>query len=335
LTDTSSPATVHARYDLLTFGETMLRLTGEAGRRLDDSGTLHVSVGGAESNVCVALARLGRSVAWLSALPENPLGRRIERELRGHGVDTSHVIWSSTDRLGIYFLDPGAAPRPTRVLYDRSDSAVARIDPDAIDASLVQQSRALHLTGITPALSDGCERVCDRLASAAVEAGVPVVIDVNYRARLWSAWEASAGLELLLQCATLVFCGAADARTLWGIEGEPDVVGRALLDRSSAELVVITVAEDGAYAVTRDERVYLQASLPVEIVDPVGAGDAFAAGFLHRWLDDRSDIPAALRSATALAALKMTIFGDHALISQLELDDALALLDGAGTDIDR
>lgn len=322
------------RYDLVTFGETMVRLTPTGGLRLEEASSLDVTIGGTESNVCVALARLGRRVAWLSALADNPLGRRVDGELRRHGVDTSHVIWTS-DRAGVYFMDPGTRPRPTRVYYDRANSAVARIDPSAVDRGIVIDAGALHLTGITPALSDACATVCRLLAAAAVEAGTPVVFDVNYRSKLWSPEQAASGLAPLLEQTTLLLCGASDAATIWGLRGDPPDVAAGLLGRSGAQLVVLTLAEDGALALHRDGTMRRQPAVPVEIVDAVGAGDAFAAGFLSCWLDDRENLEAALRAGAALAALKMTVPGDHAIITPSELAEAIALLDTQGADIVR
>jgi 2-dehydro-3-deoxygluconokinase len=318
------------RYDLVTFGETMIRLTAEAGTRLEEAGSLSVTIGGTESNVAVALSRLGRRAAWLSALPDNPLGHRIAGELRRHAVVTEHILWTA-GRVGVYFMEPGAAPRPTRVHYDRADSAIARIDPDAIDPSIVTDASVLHLTGITPALSAGTASACLRLADAAEQAGVPISFDVNYRARLWTPEQAAVGIQPLLERTTLLFCGAGDAATIWGLTGEPATVAQALLDRSRAETVVVTLGERGSLALTRDGHHYEQPAIPVEPVDAVGAGDAFAAGFLHRWLDDRAGIPAALHSAATLAAIKMTIYGDNAIITP----DDLTLFDEPATDIVR
>ena len=318
------------RYDLVTFGETMIRLTTDAGVRLEEAGTLRATIGGTESNVAVALARLGRRTAWLSALPDNALGQRIAGELRRHGVATEHILWTG-GRVGLYFMEPGAAPRPTRVLYDRADSAIARIDPDALDRSVLAGAGVLHLTGITPALSAAARAACLRLADAAREHGVPISFDVNYRARLWSPEQAAEGIQPLLDRATLLFCGAGDAVTIWGLTEEPAAVAQTLLDRSSARIVVVTVGERGSLAFTRAGTRHDQPAIPVEPIDAVGAGDAFAAGFLHRWLDDPASIPAALQSAATLAALKMTIYGDNAVITP----DDLVLLDQAGPDIDR
>lgn len=321
---------VSRRYDLVTFGETMIRLTAESGTRLEEAGSLRVTIGGAESNVAVALARLGRRAAWLSALPENALGQRIAGELRRHGVDTEHVLWT-TGRVGVYFMEPGAAPRPTRVLYDRADSAISRIDPDALDLSPLAGAGVLHLTGITPALSASARDACLRLADAAAAHGVPISIDVNYRARLWSPAQAAEGIQPLLDRATLLFCGAGDAATIWGLAGDPDAVAQSLLDRSTAQVVVVTLGEHGSLAHTRAGARHDQPAVPVETIDAVGAGDAFAAGFLHCWLDDHANIPAALQRAATLAALKMTIYGDNAIITS----EDLIMLDQSTSDIDR
>jgi 2-dehydro-3-deoxygluconokinase len=318
------------RYDLVTFGETMIRLTAEAGTRLEEAGSLRVTIGGTESNVAVALARLGRRAAWLSALPENALGQRIDGELRRHGVDTAHILWTA-GRVGVYFMEPGAAPRPTRVLYDRAGSAIARIDPEALNLSPLTGAGVLHLTGITPALSASAGAACLRLADAAGAGGVPISFDVNFRARLWSPEQAAAGIQPLLDRTTLLFCGAGDAATIWGLSGDPAAVAQALLDRSTAEVVVVTLGEHGSLALTRAGARHDQPAILVETIDAVGAGDAFAAGFLHRWLDDRANIPVALQTAARLAALKMTIYGDNAIITA----DDLTLLDESAGGIDR
>lgn len=321
--------------DLVTFGETMIRLATIDDQRLETSADLAVTIGGTESNVCVALSRLGMSTAWVSALPQNPLGRKVAGELLRHGVDVGSVIWRDDARVGLYFMEAGAQPRPTRVMYDRAGSAVATLNPDDVDTTIVGRARALHLTGITPALSSNCAEICRRLLNAASDAGVLVVVDVNYRSLLWTPEEAAAGIAPLLEGASLLFCGASDAETIWGIRGEPEQVGRALLERSSAGLVVVTLGSDGACAVQRGGGVWLHASLPVEIVDPVGAGDAFAAGFLREWLGNSVNVATALRSGVAMAALSMTMPGDLAIVTPEELAATLAQIEGGSPDIVR
>jgi 2-dehydro-3-deoxygluconokinase len=310
----------------------MIRLAVPDHERLEAATTLDVSIGGTESNVAVALARLGRRVTWLSALPENPLGRRIDATLRSHGVDTSHVVWRANTRAGLYFLEPGSPPRPTRVIYDRVDSAVATLDPDSVPYGLLASTRALHLTGITPALSPTCAEITHRLAGQARTSGIPLIFDVNYRALLWTPDEAARGLAYFLDRVSVLFCGSGDAATIWGLAGSPETVAYGLLDRSSAEIVVVTAGDAGAVALTRAGERDSQSAPQVDVIDPVGAGDAFAAGFLHVWLDDPADLTSALRSGVALASIQMTSPGDLAIITPTELAEALG---GMGSDIVR
>jgi 2-dehydro-3-deoxygluconokinase len=308
-----------AEYDLVAFGETMIRLSTPLGQRLETSTTLDIGIGGAESNVAIALARLGRRVAWSSVLPRNPFGLRISAELRRHQVDDRQISWVDQGRVGVYYLDSGAPPRPTHVIYDRAASAIALCDPDAIDTSLATRARMLHLTGITPALSASCAEITRRFAKRAGEANVPLSFDVNYRARLWSPQQAAATLEPLCAAATVLFCGRNDARTLWGIDGSNDAVLTELAQRFGAATTVLTLGDEGALVRTQAGEIVHEAAPTVQVVDKVGAGDAFAAGFLHGYFD--GDIPHALRLGVALASLKMTIHGDLALISARELED--------------
>jgi 2-dehydro-3-deoxygluconokinase len=311
------------QWDVVSFGETMIRLAVPLGERLETATRLEVGIGGAEANVLVALARLGRRTAWASVLPRNPLGERIVRELAWHGVDTSWVQWVERGRVGVYYLDTGVPPRPTAVLYDRAGSAVAQVDPAAFPIDFVTGGRWLHLTGITPALSVGCRAVAERLMERARAAGVPVSFDVNYRSRLWGPDEAARVLEPYCAGATVLFCGEGDARTLWGLEGTALEVAERLAGRFGAEVTVLTLGEGGAVAVTREgERVTAEA-LRATVIDRVGAGDAFAAGFLHGYLDGR-DLERGLRTGVALAALKLTVRGDLALISAAELEAMLS-----------
>jgi 2-dehydro-3-deoxygluconokinase len=313
----------------------MIRLAAPGHERLEVAASFDVSIGGTESNVAVALARLGRRVTWISALPANPLGRRIASTLQSHGVDTRHVLWQDHSRAGIYFLEPGAAPRPTRVIYDRAASALATLDPDSVPYDLLGQTRALHLTGITPALSDNCTEVCRRLMARAGADGIPLIFDVNYRSLLWTPDEATAGLSPFLEQAHILFCGRGDAATIWSIEGSPEEVAAALLERSGAELVVITDGGAGATTVTRSGEIRVQAAPGVDVVDPVGAGDGFAAGFLDVWFSESGDIARALRSGVALASIQMTMPGDLAIITPDELSAAIEALDHQATDIVR
>src|SRR5437773_10213984 len=143
-------------YDVITFGEAMVRLSPPNFRRLEQTTSLDLLVGGAELNTAVGLARLGRKSAWVSRLTNNPLGRLIANRARDAGVATDHVVWTDEDRVGVYFLEFGAAPRASSVLYDRKDAAIAHVRPGMVDwATLFAGVKWFHVTGITPALSQG------------------------------------------------------------------------------------------------------------------------------------------------------------------------------------
>ena len=167
-------------YDVITFGEAMLRLSPPNFRRLEQARALDVQVGGAELNTAVALARLGRRSAWVSRLTNNPLGRLIANRAREAGVGTEHVVWTDADRVGVYFLEFGAAPRASSVLYDRKGAAIAQIRPGMVDwAAAFAGVRWFHVTGITPALSNTAADVTREALRLARAAGLRTSIDLN------------------------------------------------------------------------------------------------------------------------------------------------------------
>jgi 2-dehydro-3-deoxygluconokinase len=306
-------------YDLITFGETMIRLSTPSGHRLETTTTLDIGIGGTESNVAIALARLGRRVAWTSVLPRNPFGARIAAEIRRHGVDDRHIRWVDHGRVGVYYLDMGTPPRPTHVIYDRASSAVALCAIGEMDTSLATRARIVHLTGITPALSDSCADIARQFVERAAGAGVPISFDVNYRSLLWSPEQAAATLEPFCASATILFCGRNDARLLWGMCGSNEETVQELSKRFGAATTVLTLGDEGALALTQDGELFQEIPVAVQVIDKVGAGDALAAGFLHGYLD--GDVARALRLGVSLASLKMTIHGDLTVVSGRELEE--------------
>src|SRR3989454_6309257 len=200
--------------DVVTIGETMVRLSAPPGVPLEQAPQLDVHVAGAESNVAIALCRLGTTAGWISRLVDTPLGRRIVSDLRAHGVDVARVVWAPDGRVGVYFLEQGIPPRQHRIIYDRAQSAMALLNPDDIDWEFVRSTRLVHLTGITPALSAGCRTAASRAIAEARRGKALVCFDVNYRAKLWSADEAKMALEPLLAEVDILITTADDARLL-------------------------------------------------------------------------------------------------------------------------
>jgi len=313
-----------SRHDLVGLGEVMLRLAARPPQRLDQATALDVQIGGTEANVAAACARLGLRTAVISALPsEHAWGDRTVRELTGHGVDCAGVLRPPGQRMGLYFIEYGVAPRPVRILYDRRDSAFSRLQPEDVDWSLVRGARLAHLTGVTAALGANLRAVVRRAVDEAAAAQVPVSFDVNYRSRLWSPKEARDFLAEVLPRVRYLFIGADDAATVFELAGEPERVLEGMRRLAPSATIALTLGEAGSAVLTpagvrRPSRRYA-----VTVVDRVGAGDAFAAGFLWATLIGR-DAQQAVDAATALAALKCTIWGDVSLVSRPELEELLA-----------
>jgi 2-dehydro-3-deoxygluconokinase len=316
-----SPVT---RHDLVGVGEVMLRLAAPPPQRLEQAGALDVQIGGAEANVATACARLGLHTALISALPaDHAWGDRTVRELTGHGVDCAGVLRRPASRMGLYFLEYGAAPRPVRVLYDRRDSALSRLMPAEVDWDLVRRARLLHLSGITAALGENLRDVLRRALDEAAGAGVPVSFDVNYRSRLWTPEQAREFLLEMLPRLRYLFVGSDDAEVVFKLVGSAEAVLRRLRGLAPGAIIALTLGEAGSAVLTDDAVLRPSRLYTVSVVDRVGAGDAYAAGFLWANLTGRT-AQEAVDAATALAALKCTIWGDVALVTRAELDELLA-----------
>lgn len=311
-------------HDLVALGEVLLRLAASPPQRLEQATALDVQIGGAEANVAAACARLGLRTALISALPaDHAWGDRTVRELSSHGVDCAGVLRRPGCRMGLYFLEYGAAPRPVRVLYDRRDSAASRMIADEVDWARLDGARLLHLSGVTAALGDNLRVVLRRAVREATSRGVPVSFDVNYRSRLWSPKEAREFSEEMLPALRYLFVGADDAETVFGLGGAPEAVLGELRARAPRATIAVTLGEAGSVVLAGDTVLRPSRRYTVAVVDRVGAGDAYAAGFLWATLTGRSP-QGVVDAATALAALKCTIWGDIPLVTRPELEELLA-----------
>ena len=308
-------------YDLITLGETMLRLSPPAPLRLGQSSYLNLTFGGAESNVACNLARLDRKTSWWSRLPENPLGHQLLSMLRCHGVDTQQVMFCEEERLGTYYIEYGTTPRGIQVWYDRANSAASKMQPHDLPSEWMQNARWLHLTGITPALSMGCNETCHTALDYARASGSHVSFDVNYRALLWKPQVAAETLEPFCHKADTVFIARRDAQQLFGVMGESvQDVARTLQTRWGGT-VIVTDGEIGSAGDNGTVSIYIPAQ-SIPIVDRIGAGDAFASGVIDRLLDD-APLEEALQFGTAMASLKLSIAGDIAVVTRAEVLKAL------------
>ncbi len=307
----AGPAPPAQTYDLLTLGETLLRLSPPGLQRLDQARLFEIGVGGSELNVGCLLARLGRRVAWVSRLPEGPLGRIVDGEARRHGVDTGHVRWIAGARLGLMFFEPGPAPRNARVIYDRKHSAAADLAfEDAPWEALIAASARIHLSGITPALGPSCRALVAHVAALAAAAGKPVSYDLNYRATLTTAAEARAMLDTVAPHLELFVVAERDAQAVLGFTEAAERLAEAIAARFGVPLVALTRPpgeEPGDLLLARGT-VRHAPRYPVEIVDRIGAGDSFVGGLIHGLLE--GDLDLGIRLAAYAAAVGLATPGD-------------------------
>jgi 2-dehydro-3-deoxygluconokinase len=324
---------------VVTFGEIMLRLSPRAGQRLRQARSLEVTYGGAEANVAVALAQWDVESRFVTVLPAHDIGQAAVDLLRSLGVDTS-FIRRDGHRIGTYFLEQGASQRPSRVLYDRSDSAIAGVGTGDIDWENVFDGAVwFHWTGITPALSEGAAAVTAEAVRAAKATGLSVSTDLNYRAKLWSRERAKEVMDPLMEYVDVVVANEEDAANVFGIVargshpelGEIDAaayedVARQLVERFDLQVAAITLREshsasDNTWSACLwdGEDFLISRSYPIHIVDRVGGGDAFSAGLVFGLLTGKGSQDA-LEFGVAASCLKQTIVGDFNLVSVSEVE---------------
>jgi 2-dehydro-3-deoxygluconokinase len=307
---------------VVTFGEIMLRLSPPGHERFLQTPQFHATFGGGEANVAVALATLGQPASYVTALPENPLGDACVAQLRGFGVETSHIR-RQEGRLGIYFLEHGASQRSSRVVYDRADSCIARAKPGDFDWPKIFSGAAwFHLTGITPAISESAANLAIEAARAAKQAGLTVSCDFSYRKNLWK-WGKSPNevMPEIVRHADLLIAGPDDLKTRLG--ASPDCPMIVTTHRESHS------ASHNGWSASLNNRTESLPSRHYEIthiVDRVGTGDSFAAGLIYGLLNLPSQ-QEALEFATALSCLKHSIPADFCRIS---VDEVQALLNDGG-----
>lgn len=314
--------------DLVTFGETMLRLGTPDGERLETTASLDVRIGGAESNVAVTAQRLGLETMWCSRLPDSPLGRRVVHPLQAHGV-TVEVDLDDSRRQGTYFIESGGTPRGTSVIYDRENAAVTTATPETLPMETIRDAEAFLTTGITPALSETLEETTKTVLREASTAGTTTIFDVNYRSKLWGPNEAAETLRALFPDVDILLIADRDAEHVFDRSSDPTDIGVELRQEYDLDLVIVTAGDQGSVAVGT-EGIVKQDVLEANTVDPIGTGDAFLGGFLAWYLDGAS-LERSMEAAAATASLKRTISGDLAVVTRDEVEEAMSFV-SAGID---
>jgi 2-dehydro-3-deoxygluconokinase len=327
---------------IVTFGEIMLRLAPPGFQRFTQARTLEATYGGGEANVAVSLANYGETVEFVTRLPKNDLGDACLNTLRGLGVGTSHIVCGG-ERIGIYFLETGAAQRASKVIYDRAGSSFATIQPGSVDWKTVfADADWFHWTGITPAVSQGAAEVCREAIVAAREMGVTVSTDLNYRAKLWK-WGKPAGevMNDLVSMCDVALGNEEDAEKVFGIKAPESDITAGKVDASHYRYVCEKLAE--RFPSLKTISITLRGSLSAShntwsgvlwrngeffvaptydilpIVDRVGGGDSFMGGLIYG-LRKYNDPQKALNFAVAAACLKHSISGDFNAVTVAEVE---------------
>lgn len=300
---------------LVTLGETLVALTSRAFVPLRHAHTFELGIGGAESNVAIGATRLGVPTAWIGRVGGDEFGRLIRQTLRGEGVDVHAVV--DPDRPTAVMIKAHRSTEQVEVSYYRAGSAGSALSPDDIDGALVAGAQVLHVSGITCAISSSARAAAHRAIQVARDAGVAVSIDFNYRRALWTPEQAGQEYRLLAESADIVLASAYEARIAVGA-AEPEQLLERLAALGPGE-VVVKLGDDGAIGRAAD-RTHIAPPLPVTEVDSIGAGDAFAAGYLATRIGGGT-FEQCMDVAARVGAFAVTVHGDwEGLPTRAELD---------------
>ncbi|HKW49049.1 MAG TPA: sugar kinase [Gemmatimonadaceae bacterium] len=311
--------------ELVTFGEAMLRLMPPGQQPLARANKFDVHVGGSELNVAVAAAKLGVASRWLSRLPDNPIGHIIADRAQEQGVDASWISWTPEGRAGVYYVEFNAESGATNVTYDRSGSAMARISRGMIDWNrALRDAKWFHVSGITPALSESAAQTLVEAIQAAERIGLTISYDLNFRPKLWRPERARAAQETLFRYVDLLIASDRGARLVFSApDYSPEDLARGIQDRYGIPSVAITVRNarrpghtSWSALVVADGETHCAPAFDAEVIEPLGAGDAFAAGLIYgRLRGEAWDVAA--RHGADLAAKKHGTPGEFSLATSV------------------
>lgn len=316
--------------DVITIGETMVLMTPSSSPMVRYAEAFSKSFGGAETNVAIGLARLGHQVGWISKLGNDEFGDYILHEIRGEGIDVSQVKRSSSHPTGLYFKEIRHAG-DVRVSYYRKGSAASTISEDDLNKSYLKNAKYLHVTGITPALSESAYQAIITAMKIAREHGVKVIFDPNLRRKLWAEDKAKNTLIEMATLADVILPGMEEAAFLVN-ETEPERAAKKFLDLG-CEMVVIKLGDKGAFYQTLEKNEYVAGYDVKQVIDPVGAGDGFVAGLISGFLDNLT-VHNAVKRANAIGAIQTQVQGDYqGLPNKTELTAFMS--DSNDTDVKR
>lgn len=324
---------------VITMGEIMLRLSTPGYKRFVQSESFDVTYGGGEANVAVSLANYGLDAHFVTKLPNNPIGQSAINHLRRFGVDTDYIARGG-ERVGIYYLEAGASMRPSKVVYDRANSAIAEASISDFDFdSIFEGAEWFHFSGITPAISKESAKLTEEALKAAKKHGVTVSVDLNYRKKLWTEEEAKETMTKLMEYVDVCIGNEEDAEKTLGFKpGETDVtkgeleldgyksIFKQMKEKFGFKYIASTLREsysasdNGWSALIYDgEEFHHSKKYDVRIVDRVGGGDSFAAGLIYSLVTGK-EFKDSVEFAVAASAMKHTISGDFNLVTVDEVE---------------
>lgn len=320
-----------AKYDLVSLGEPLLRLSPPGFGQLRRTDSLEVFVVGSQLNVAANLARLGKSAAFLTKLPSNPLGMLAIDTCRSYGLDVSHITTVDGARMGTTYVEFSAAPRAPLAVYDRAGSAASTIKPGDFDwQSILSRARFAYTDGIFPGLSPNCREATEEFFTAAGQCGCTTCFDVNYREHLWTPESARRSWERILPKIDVLVTNRGVSETVFGYCGTDDELMRQYADAFGCRVVCFTSRQtislqQGGWSSRALEggEVIDGGSLEFSIIDRYGTGDAWFAGLLYGLMEEGTRF--GLGFANAVCALAHTIVGDVAHVSPNEVT---AIMDG-------
>lgn len=293
--------------DVITLGESMVLLTSESAGPLRYNHRFHKSLAGAESNVAIALSRLGHQVGWMSKLGNDEFGIYVRNTIRGEGVDTSEVTFDSSAQTGVLFKEIALNKDP-RVFYYRNDSAASKLSIQDLNNNYLKSAKYVHVTGITPALSKSCEELIDKMIDIAKDNGQTVVFDPNVRLKLWSEEKMQHTLLHLASKSDIVMPGIEEGTMLTG-EHDVELIAESLL-ANGAKLVIIKLGAKGAYFTDGNISKHVPGYKVTNVVDTVGAGDGFAAGVISGLLREW-DYESCVKLGNKIGAHALQVRGDY------------------------
>ncbi|TAA73349.1 sugar kinase [Planococcus salinarum] len=317
--------------EVFTFGETMVLFQPEQMLPLEYIHHFPKKIGGAESNVAIGLTRLGHSVTWFSKLGNDPFGRFVLKSIRGEGVDVSSCLLSDEAPTGLLFKEQ-LSPEDMNVYYYRKGSAASLMQPKELDGGAIAAARILHISGITPALSESALATAMEAIEIAKRNGTIVVFDPNLRLKLWSADQAKKTFNEIAEHAEVILPGLDEGQLMTG-ETDVEAVAQTLAGDSD-KIIIIKLGDKGAYLHAKDQKTYVE-GFPVDrIVDPVGAGDGFAAGVISGLLR-KEPLEQAVRRANAIGAMVVGVSGDIEGLPTFEAVERFMKPAGANRDVKR